>query len=176
MPTRSLPWLALAAAALLGSCSDSPPTAPAADAPRAASSLSAPVLLECPRAVGATRDAAIGPAGGVLRLEGNRLAVPAGAVPEEQTFQAELPASRFVEVDFRVAGRGSYRFARPVTLTIDYSRCARADALRAPLHVYYVDAESKQILEDLGGVDDKAARRITTQSWHLSDYAVGSPS
>jgi hypothetical protein len=59
-----------------------------------------------------------------------------------------------------------------VSVAIDYSRCSAAEANKAPLSVWHIDSQTGQLLEPMGGVDDKSTHSITFTTGHLSGYAV----
>lgn len=126
-------------------------------------------LLSCPVSESATASAAIGPEGGVLRVGRHRLSVPAGAVPETTTFVMTVPAGRYLEVDVSATGVEHYTFRKPVAITIDFSRCL---LYLGPYRVWYIDATTKALLEDMGGVTDLLSRTHTFETGHLSGYAV----
>lgn len=180
MPSRALKHrialLALVALAA-GGCLDSalaPASEPASEALRASTTYGA-TLLECPTAVTRSTSATIGLLGGVLELDGHRLVIPANALLLPTTFTLTVPASNYVEIDVRAGDADHFEFLEPIALTISYERCTRSNINDATLRVYHVDSESKAILEDLGGVDDKQLRAVTASTDHLSDYALGSP-
>lgn len=170
---------ALAAVALSVACTPdrAPESAALPVGPSAAvlppSGASGPVLVECPTRVRREAVAVIDSAGGVLSLDGHRLVVPAGAVPTPTTFRLVVPASRFLEVEIRAGAADTFTFAVPATLTLSYERCPRRDIDRRPLRIYHIDPATKRVLDDLGGVDDKAARTVTAPLPHLSGYALG---
>lgn len=171
-----IPVLALLVAALAG-CVDSttaPARQPASEPLRATSSYGA-TLLQCPIDVTRSTSLTIGFLGGVLELDGHSVRIPLGAVLAPTEFTLSVPASNYVEIDVRANGQEHFEFLEPVALTISYGRCTRSNIDRASLRVYHVDSESKAILEDLGGSDDKVLRAVTTSTDHLSDYALGSP-
>ena len=111
--------------------------------------------------------------GGTLSLGANQFVVPSGALLGLTAFQITLPAGDAVEADVSAVGLTSFLFQTPVSITIDYSRCAD-DAIPAgaALQVVYIDSQSKQMLAPMGGVDDPVARQITFQTSHLSGYEV----
>ena len=167
-----------AASALVAGCGDLT-TEPAAGSPARRAALSTaggtgPKLLECPSAAPAQQGKAlIGVLGGTVAAGGTRMVAPAGAVLRLTPFEVVVPQSQYMEVDVHATGLLSFLFKRPVSITIDYSRCA-PDALPAGAtpRAVYIDGETKQILEDMGGVVDRAARTITFSTGHLSGYAV----
>lgn len=162
---------ALAGGALLASCTE--PTAQRVEAagtpPRPAFSAS---LVECPATVADSADTVIGLLGGTLGLAGDVLRIPAGVLTLPTEFRMVVPASRYMEVQLSAVGLTHYLFRSPVTLTIDYSRCPDEVLQRGPLTVYYIDEVTKVPLQDMGGVDDRAHKRITFQTDHFSGYAI----
>jgi len=148
---------------------------PRATAPETASSLgggSSPSLLECPTNETTTTSAVVGLLGGVIQLGGTSITIPSGALTVPTLLQVTIPASRYMEIDVSAVGFTSFLFQQPISVTIDYSRCARSDVDQQTLHVWHIDPVTKQLLEDMGGTDDKASRRITFSTGHLSGYAV----
>jgi hypothetical protein len=111
--------------------------------------------------------------GGVLGNGRNQLRIPSNAVSGQQRFRMRAPASPWLEIRLRAVGYEHYKFNKPVTVTIDYSRCA-PEAIPDPtrLRVVYVDELTKAPLEDMGGVVDTAARTITFATEHFSSYVV----
>ena len=164
------PVLALA----LASCADAvQPTAPRAPETALRSTSLGPTLIECPTSVTKSKSAVIGPVGGVIELDGHRMAVPLGAVKGLKQFTLTVPASNYMEVDLKAGGQEHFQFDRPVSITIDYSRCTRSNIDGRELRIFYVDPVTKAILADMGGVDDKTARVVTTSTDHLSAYSIG---
>ena len=129
-------------------------------------------LVECPTGTTRTTSALIGPLGGTLEVDGHRMTVPAGALllPTEVTLT--VPASQYVEVDIRAGGEEHFVFEAPVEVSISYARCSRSNIERTSLSAWYIDSETKALLEDMGGVDDKTARTVTFTTGHLSGYAI----
>lgn len=191
-PLRLLiPSVALAAAAVACATGDGP-TAPPRSAPLAPGDVVAsggatdsttatgtivdgtltPVvgsLLYCPASESATTAGTIGPEGGVLRVGGHRVSVPAGAVAESTTFVMTVPAGQYLEVDVSAMGVEHYTFRAPVAITLDFSRCP---LYLGPYRAWYIDTTTKALLEDMGGVSDLLSRTHTFQTGHLSGYAV----
>ena len=165
---------ALAAAFVLTSCT---PDAARISAPEAAlrsSDTYGAVLLECPNATVRSASAVIGSTGGSVQLDNHRLNVPAGAVKgRKRTFTLTVPASNYMDVEIRADGQEHFTFDAPVSVTIDYSRCTRQNILKDDLHIFHIDPVTKEILDDMGGVDDKTATVVTTGTDHLSGYAIG---
>ena len=76
------------------------------------------------------------------------------------------------QIDVKANDLQTFTFAQPITVTIDYSRCASGTLLSAPLTVWHIDPSTKELLEDMHGVDDKVTHRITFTTTHFSGYAV----
>jgi hypothetical protein len=177
MPLRrnSLRALILASALLVSACAE-----PETGEPTALSPLSPPAqlvtqhtLLECPTSQAWASQGTVGLLGGTLDLLGTlKVHVPLGAVPVLTRFDVAIPASRHMEVAVSAAGLAHYLFQVPVTVTIDYSRCPASVLEKGPITVYHIDEQSKALLEHMGGVDDRANRRITFTTDHLSGYAI----
>jgi hypothetical protein len=132
----------------------------------------APSIVECPTSVTHTTSSLIGPLGGVLNLDGSSVTIPLGAVLVPTTFTLTIPAGNYMEIDVSAAGVDHYTFQQPVTMTIDYSRCTRANIDKDPLSIWYIDTSTHQLLQDMGGTDDKVARRVTFGTPHLSGYVI----
>jgi hypothetical protein len=132
-----------------------------------------PTALECPVSTSASKTALIGLLGGVIELNGHRVVIPADAVLMPTEFTLTVPASNYVEVDIKAAGQEHYQFRKPVSLTLSYARCTRTNIDKEALRIYYIDSQSKALIDDMGGTDDKAARTVTTGTDHFSGYVIG---
>jgi hypothetical protein len=165
---------AIATAALATACIEPTSTAPDAAGPETptAASTSAATLISCPTDQPTVTEATIGLLGGLLQLGTTTISIPLGAVLVPTTFRIEVPASNYMEISVTGGDAEHFLFERPVSITIDYSRCDRAVTDAAPLSVWYIDEDTKALLEDMGGVDDKVARKITFRTGHLSGYAI----
>jgi len=175
---RSLPLRALAAglAVLLAACADSGITAPdgaaALDVAAArAKTVGSATLLACPGLNTERASAVIGAAGGTLAVGGQVMTVPAGAVPTPTLFTMAVPPGRYMELNISAAGEAHYAFARPVSITVDYSRC-RGPEPTVALDAWHIDSATRELLQDMNGVDDRAARKVTFSTDHLSGYAI----
>jgi hypothetical protein len=130
-------------------------------------------LIACPNDVAQTATVVADPLlGGVVTLPGVSLQIPPGAVTVPTLLFVTVPESRFAEVRITALGIEHLLFDQDVTVTIDYSRCARPSLDRTPLVAWYVDTRTKLLLERMGGVDDKATHRVTFKTGHLSSYAL----
>lgn len=135
-------------------------------------SLVGPALIQCPTNESASATAIVGPLGGLVNVGGTSIQIPAGALLSPTTVTVTIPASQFMEVDISVAGVEHFVFELPVVVTLSYARCARNNIDLSPLSVWYIDSETKALLESMGGIDDKLLRAITFTTGHLSGYAV----
>lgn len=168
MRSGRLRLLAIAAVAATAACSAADrTTAPLvrpdlADAPEQ-------TLLYCPTSWSRTAIATIGPSGGSVGIGGARLTLPPGAVSATTTFVVSVPASQHLEAEFHAYGRSSFQFDVPATITISYRRCGDVDG---PFRAWYIDDETKALLENMGGVTDTLTRTHRFQTGHLSGYAV----
>ena len=169
--SRLKSFVVTAALVFMGvSCGEQRATAPGTSTSR--SDGTSPSLIECPSNETTTTSAIVGLLGGVIQLGGTSVTIPSGALTTPTLLQVSIPASRFMEIDVTAVGFTSCVFQQPISVTIDYSRCARSDLDQQTLHVWHIDPVTKQLLEDMGGTDDKASRRITFSTGHLSGYAV----
>ena len=127
-------------------------------------------LAVCP--IGETRSAmgVLGLLGGTVSLSGSSVVIPLGALLEPTTIGLTIPASQYMEI--RVTANGEhFLFRRPISITIDYSRCP-AEIQNKPLKIWEIDPISKELLEEMGGVDNKLTHTITVTSIHLSGFAI----
>ena len=129
-------------------------------------------LVECPVDQTTTASGLITPLGGVVSAGGTSISVPAGAVLVPTTITLTIPASNYMEIDIKADGAEHFNFQLPVSISVDYSRCTRTNINKGPLSVWYIDSATKALLESMGGVDDKAARKVTFSTDHLSGYAI----
>lgn len=167
---RSL-GLLVALAFVLPACADVDSTAPLAPADASLAS-SGPVLVECPVETEESTTGSLGALGGSIQLKGHRLSLPSLAVKRPTEFGLAASVSNYMELDIRGDGQNSFKFDRPVRITIDYSRCTRTNIDHAPLSVWQIDPETKALIEYMGGVDDKENRTVTFDTDHLSTYSI----
>lgn len=161
---------ALIAAFLVAGCADGP-AAPFELQPQAAVTAGA-LLVECPTDIARSASRTLGLLGGTLEVDGTRITIPAFAVLLPTEFTLTLPASNYMEVDIRAGGAEHFTFEAPVSVAIDYSRCTRSNIDKAALSVWHIDTQTKALLENMGGVDDKQARTVTFQTDHLSGFSI----
>lgn len=162
--------LALIAALALGACSED--TATTASLEPSLSQSSNPELVECPSDVTYSTTGDVLPTGGSVALRGHEVAVPFGAVLLPTQIGLAEPASQFMQVDLSANGQEHFQFRAPLTITISYARCTRANIDKGPLSVWLIDESTGALLQNMGGVDDKQARTITFQTDHFSGYAI----
>jgi hypothetical protein len=129
-----------------------------------------PKLAVCP--IGETRSTlgVFGLLGGTLSLSGSSVVVPVGALLEPTSMALTIPAGQYMEIRVTANG-GHFLFEKPITMTIDYSRCP-AEIRNKTLKVWEIDPISKELLEDMGGIDNKLLNQITITSIHLSGFAI----
>lgn len=130
-------------------------------------------LVQCPTNETLVTEKLIDPLlGGTVSLGGTSLTLGGDAISLPTLITLTIPAGRYMEIDLKANRLASFLFDAPVTVTIDYSRCNRANTNQAPLKVWQIDPVTKQRLEDMGGIDDKVARSITFTTDHFSAYAI----
>jgi len=129
-------------------------------------------LVSCPNTVARTTQAVIGPLGGTLSLAGTTIGIPSGALSVPTLITLTIPASPYMEIDVRANDLLSFVFNRPIGVRIDYSRCTDPVVNQARLSVWHIDAQSKALLENMGGTDNKTANTIDFTTGHLSNYAI----
>ena len=179
---RSLRAVALLLA-LAGVGCDRPdaPTAPRALAPSAAPSggligdvlggvLGTVTRLACPTDASRRGTAVVGPEGGALVVDGFRVDFPAGAVPRPETFSLEVLAGQYLEIEVHAEGHAHYFFVKPVSVTLDLSRCG--GLLPSGLHAWHMDSETKALLAPMGGILDATARTLRFETPHFSGYTI----
>lgn len=158
-------------AALLVSCTDgADPAALGPNDPSFASS--GPVLVECPVEYEVSTTGELGATGGTIRLHDHELSVPAQALTRPQGFRMVAPVSSYMELSVHPGQGGPFEFKKPVTITIDYSRCSRSNIDKAPLTVWQIDPDTKALLENMGGVDHKESRTVSFTTDHLSTFSI----
>jgi hypothetical protein len=166
--------LAITALCALGACGDQGATKPTESAARG-DLLDGPspgaTLVECPTSETKTASATINASGGTVSIGGTSVLLPKLAVLTPTLVELTIPASRYMEIGVTANG-GHFLFRQPVVITIDYSRCGRSDVLSKPLSVWYINSQTKALIENMGGVDDKLLQSITFTTDHLSGYAI----
>ena len=135
-------------------------------------SSSGPVIVECPSDYTFANEGQLGSVGGEIGLAKHKLSLPALAVVGLHNFRLEESASKFMELTVNANGQESFAFRKPVTITLDYSRCTRSNIDHASLSVWKIDPVTKQLLKHMGGVDDPIARTVTFTTDSLSTYVI----
>lgn len=173
--------LAIAFLVLSASCRDMP-TAPTTPSPSNNPSnllgfpSATPRLLVCPSSQDQSTSALIGLDGGTVSLSGTSVTIPAGALDPSlltlgpATVQLDIPAGQYMEVVLTVNGQ-HISFLKPAVVTIDYSRCNRFQTLFHLLSVWYID-DNANLLENMGGFDNKLTQSITFVTPHFSGFAI----
>ena len=129
-------------------------------------------LASCPTTVSQTTQALIGPLGGTLSLAGTVIGIPSGALTEPTLITLTIPASQYMEIDVRANDLLSFVFNKPIGIRLDYSRCTDPALDTQRLSVWHIDTQSKALLENMGGTDNKSANTIDFTTGHLSNYAI----
>lgn len=176
MKTRILLLTLAASAAAVLSCASPDITAPA---DRENANLfglpiggGEPKLIECPSSESATASGLITTLGGTVSVAGAKILIPAGALLSDANVTVTVPASKYVEVDISVEGSEHFVFELPVIVTISYARCSRNNIDLSLLSAWYIDSETKALLEKMPSIDNKLLRTVTFTTDHLSGYAV----
>ena len=131
-----------------------------------------PKLVKCPTNDTESATAVVSPLGGVVTAGGTSISIPAGALLEDATVTVTVPASIYMEVDISVAGVDHYLFEAPVTVTLSYARCGRSNLLHDPNTAWYIDSDTKELLELMPGIDNPLTQTVTFTTGHLSGYAL----
>jgi hypothetical protein len=90
-------------------------------------------------------------------------------VLDTTTFVMRVPEAKVLKVKIRARDEEHFVFAKPVTITLDYSRCR---SLPADPTAWYIDENTNSELEQMPGVNDAASRTFTLETGHLSGYAL----
>lgn len=169
LPNRALPALFLSVLLAFTAC-DRPESTEVPSEPETAS-VTAARLLDCPSSVTRSTSGEVGLLGGVVSLAGTLVSVPPEALLSPITLEIGIPASQHLLVELGVNGQEHWQFLLPVTVTIDYSRC-RVGLFAPPVTVWNVDPETGELLEHMGGVDNRLLRKVTFLTDHFSGYAI----
>jgi hypothetical protein len=129
-------------------------------------------LLTCTADDGWSDTIIIGTSGIAWERNGVRIDVPPGAVPGSTRLDIVVPASRYVEVDVTANRQAHYRFRAPISITLPLTRCRVPGSDVRVSGAWYIDTESKALLEFMGGTVDADAWSVTFQTDHLSGYAI----
>lgn len=129
-------------------------------------------LIECPTAQTSTNSGLIGILGGTIAAAGTSISLPAGAVLVGTLIRVTVPASTYMEIDVTANDLLTFLFLKPVTITIDYSRCPASVTAGKTLTVWHINTQTKALIENMNGVNDPVQRRISFTTDHLSGYAI----
>lgn len=154
----------------LAACSE-PQDGDTALEPELASSASA-TLVECPSNTTFENIGTVLPTGGAVSLRGHSVSFPLAALLLPTRIGIREPASQYMLIELNADGHEHFQFQEEVTVTISYARCSRADILRGSLSVWLVDPATGELLQNMGGVDNKLFRTVTFKTDHFSGYAI----
>jgi hypothetical protein len=155
----------------LGACEAPNPAAPALEAPFLMAS-SGPSLLICPSNDTESGGGLVSALGGTVSLAGHSVQVPLGGLLSDTEIQITEPASQYLEVALGANGLEHFEFELPVLVTISYARCSRSNLDLRPLEVWYIDPATHELIEPMGGIDDKLTRSVSFWTDHFSGYAI----
>jgi hypothetical protein len=162
--------LSLVAAGVVAACATDS-TAPIDNAPPQPDMLlGLPSLgfLKCQAQPYASSTVNIGPAGGVIQVNGHRLTVPAGALSSTVAIRMEAPSDTIRSVRFSPEGLVFNPAHRPV-LDMDYHNCSLLSLL--PKKVVYTD-EQLNLLQQLLSLDLLSLFKVEANLDHFSRYAI----
>ena len=131
-----------------------------------------PTLIECPSSTTYETSGTVLALGGSVQLNGHRVSLPMGAVLGPTSIEMRDPAGQFMLLNLGANGQEHFQFQAPISITIDYSRCTRSNINKGPLSVWLIDPATGALLQNMGGVDNKANRSITFETDHFSGYAL----
>jgi hypothetical protein len=163
----------------IGGCVDSTVTGPSSVESYAARDSAAkllglfrPKLVFCPSATTQSTTSVIDGLGGVLSVAGTSVSIPVGALLAPANVTLTVPASPYMEIEVSVEGSDHFIFELPVVISLNYSRCTSFLVRFLPVHAWYIDSETKALLERMPGIDDKLTRTVTFPTTHFSGYAI----
>jgi hypothetical protein len=129
-------------------------------------------LIECPTTQTSTNSGLIGVLGGTIATAGTSISLPAGSVLAGTLISVTVPASTYMEVDVTANDLLSFLFLKPVTITIDYSRCPTSVTAGKTLTVWHINTQTKVLIQNMNGVNDPVQRKMSFTTSHLSGYAI----
>jgi hypothetical protein len=168
-------------AVLAVACSDATAPPPAGQRPIGAGTTDPPPdttgvsqrsLIECPTLQSTSNSSLITLLGGSVIAAGSSITLPLNAVLAPVLLRVTVPASTYMEIDITANDLASFLFQQRATITIDYSRCPTSVTAGKTLTVWHINTQTKALLENMQGVNDPVARRITFTTDHLSGYAI----
>lgn len=162
--------VALAVAVVLLGCSERDAPEHVA-APQSSSSVGAS-MMSCPASASIGTARTLPPAGGAVETGGHRVIVPSNAISDSTHITIDVPAGDRMQVNLRANGQNHWQFLDGLVITIDYGRCPASEYAGRTLSVWLVNETTGEPLQPMGGVDDRANRRITFETDHFSGYAI----
>jgi hypothetical protein len=98
---------------------------------------------------------------------------PEGALSDGTNVTLTIPASPYVEIDIHTDRENEFLqpFLRPI-VTISYARCNRSDLFLKWLSAWYIDSDTKALLEKMPSFDNKLTSSVTFRASHFSGYAI----
>lgn len=129
-------------------------------------------LIECPTTQSFTSSGLVGVLGGTIAAAGTSITLQPGSLLVGTVITVTVPASTYMEVDITAGDVLSFLFLKPVTITIDYSRCAPSVTAGKTLTVWHINTQTKALIENMHAVNDPVLRRISFTTDHLSGYAI----
>lgn len=131
-----------------------------------------PTPVYCPSSQTVSTTSVISTLGGLLSVGGSSISIPAGALLQPVTMTLTVPASRYMEIEVSVEGSEHFVFELPAIVNLNYSRCTSILLDLFPAQAWYWDAETRKLLEQMPGVDDKLTRTVTFPTIHLSGFII----
>jgi hypothetical protein len=128
-------------------------------------------LAVCPTDQTQSTSSIIDALGGTVSIGGTSVVIPIGDLLSPTSIGLSIPASQYMEIGVTANG-GHFLFQTPITITLDYSRCSADIQQKTTLSVWNIDPNTKQLLQNMGGVDNKLTHQITFTTIHLSGYAL----
>jgi hypothetical protein len=158
---------------LMIACADKAPTAPAEGPSSLLGGLfGAPKLISCQTDVTESSTAVLDALGGTVSVAGSSIVIPAGGLLEPTRITLTVPASKYMEIEITANEQEHFDFLKPATVTIGYSRCSRSDISWKLLSAWEIDPETKALLQNMHGIDNKLTRTVTFVTGGLSGYAI----
>src|SRR5687768_9294591 len=129
-------------------------------------------LIACPTNQTVTNSGLLGALGGTVSAAGSSITLPLAAVVGPTLIRVTVPASPYMEIDVTANDLLSFLFRKPVTITIDYSRCPASVTAGKTLTVWHINTQTKVLIENMNGVNNPGQRKISFTTDHLSGYAI----
>ena len=130
-------------------------------------------LIACPNSTPVSTTALVDPLlGGILSVQGASITIPPGALSLPTVITLTVPVNQHARVDITALDVDHLLFNTPVTVTIDYDRCARPALDSTSLDAWYLSPLGGTPIEKMPSTDDKSAHVVTFTTGHLSSYAL----